>query len=104
MYKTIPKKNKCKKAKWLFDKALQRAEKRSERQRRKGKIYPFDAEFQRITRRDKKDFLSEQYKETEENNRMGKTRDLLKKITDTKRMFHEKMGTISVLKDRSKKY
>ena len=63
MIKTIPKKNKCKKAKWLFDKALQRAEKRSERQRRKGKIYPIDAEFQRITSRDKKDFLSEQWTE-----------------------------------------
>ena len=63
-----------------------------------------NAEFQRIARKDKKAFLNDQCKETEENNRMGKTRDVLKKITDTKRMFHEKMGTISVLKDRSKKY
>ena len=69
--KTIPKKNKCKKAKWLFDKALQKAEKRSERQRRKGKIYPFDAEFQKITRRDKKAFLRGHCKEIEGNNRMG---------------------------------
>ena len=63
-----------------------------------------NAEFQIIARKDKKAFLNDQRKETEENNRMGKTRDVLKKITDTKRMFHEKMGTISVLKDRSKKY
>ena len=57
-----------------------------------------NAEFQRIARRDKKDFLSDQFKEIEENNRMGKTRDLFKKIRDTKRTFHEKMGTI---KDRN---
>ena len=56
-----------------------------------------NAEFQRIARKDNKVFLNDQSKETEENNRMGKTRDVLKKITDTKRMFHEKMGTISVL-------
>ena len=68
--------------------------KRSKRQRRKGKIYPFNAEFQRIARRDKKAFLSDQSKEIEGNNRMGKTRDLLKKIRDTKGLFHAKMGSI----------
>ena len=72
--------------------------KRSERQGRKGKIYPFNAEFQRIARRDKKAFLSDQYKEIEENNEMGKTRDLFKKIRDTKETFHAKMGSI---KDRN---
>ena len=66
--------------------------------RRKGKIYPSNVEFQRIARRDKKVFLSEQCKEIEENNRMGKTRDLFKKIKDTKGIFHAKMGTI---KDRN---
>ena len=71
--------------------------KRSERQRRKGKIYPLNAEFQRIARRDKKAFLSDQCKEIEEINRMGKTRDLFKKIRDTKGTSHEKTGTI---KDR----
>ena len=73
--------------------------KKSERQRRKGKIHPFDAEFQRIARRDKV-FLSDQCKEIEENNRMGKTRDLFKKIRDTKGTLHAKMGTI---KDRNEK-
>ena len=68
--------------------------KRSEKQRRKGKIYPLNAEFQRITRRDKKAFHSDQCKEIEENNRMGKTRDLFKKIRDTKGIFHAKMGSI----------
>ena len=72
--------------------------KRSEKQRRKGKIYPLNAEFQRITRRDKKAFHSDQCKEIEENNRMGKTRDLFKKIRDTKGIFHAKMGSI---KDRN---
>ena len=72
--------------------------KRSEKQRRKGKIYPLNAEFQRIARRDKKAFLSDQCKVIEENNRMGKTRDLLKKIRDTTEIFHAKMGTI---KDRN---
>ena len=71
--------------------------KRSEKQRRKEKIY-LNAEFQRITRRDKKAFFSDQCKEIEENNRMGKTRDLLKKITDTKGTFHAKM---SLIKDRN---
>ena len=71
---------------------------RSEKQRRKGKIFPFEWEFQRIARRGKKAFLSDQCKEIEENNRLGKTRDLLKKIRDTKGTFHAKMGSI---KDRN---
>ena len=96
--KTIPKKKKCNKAKWLSEEALQIAEKRNKRQRRKGKICPFCAEFQRIARRDKKAFLRNQCKEIEENNRMGKTRDLFKKIRDTKRTLHAKMGSI---KDRN---
>ena len=66
----------------------------SKKQRRKGKIYHLNAKFQRIARRDKKAFLSDQCKEIEENNRMGKTRDLFKKIRDTKGKFHAKMGTI----------
>ena len=81
------------KEKWLSGEALQIAEKRSNRQRRKGKIYHLNAEFQRIARRDKKAFQSDQCKEIE-NNRMGKTRDLFKKIRDTKGTFHAKMGTI----------
>ena len=96
--KTIPKKKKCKRAKWLSEEALQIAEKRRERQRRKGKMYLLNEEFQRIARRDKKIFLSEQCKEMEENNRMGKTRDLFKKIRDTKGTFHAKMASI---KDRN---
>ena len=72
--------------------------KRSERQRKKGTIYPLNAEFQRIARRDKKAFLSDQCKEIKENNSMGKTRDLFKKIQDTKGTFHAKMGSI---KDRN---
>ena len=72
--------------------------KRSEKQRRKGKIFLFKCRVQRITRRGKKAFLSDQCKEIEENNRMGKTRDLFKKIRDTKRTFHAKMGSI---KDRN---
>ena len=68
--------------------------KRSERQRRKGEIYPLNAEFQRIARIDKRAFLSDQCTEIEENNRMEKTRDLFKKIRDTKGTFHTKMGTI----------
>ena len=97
--KTIPKKKKYKKAKWLSEEALQIAE---ERRDAKGKgekeIYThLNAEFQRIARRDKKAFLSDQCKETEEN-RMGKTRDLFKKIRDTKGTFHARMGTI---KDRN---
>ena len=72
--------------------------KRNEEQRRKGKIYPFDAKFKKIARRCKKAFLSNQCKEIEENNRMRKTRDLFKKIRDTKGTFHAKMGSI---KDRN---
>ena len=68
--------------------------KRSEKQRRKGKIFPLNAEFQRIAKRDKKVFLSNQCKEIEENNRMGKTRDLFKKIRDKKGTFHAKMGSV----------
>ena len=75
--------------------------KQSERQRRKGKYTHLNVEFQRITRRDKKAFLSDQCKEIEENNRMGKTRDLFKKIRDTKGTFHAKMGSI---KDRNGMY
>ena len=80
--KTIPKKKKCKKAKWLFDEALQIAEKRREVKGKgeKKRYIHLNAEFQRIARRDKKAFLSDQCKEIEENNRMGKTRDLFKKI------------------------
>ena len=85
--KTIPMEKKCKKAKWLSGEALQIAVKRrGEKQRRKDK----NAEFQRIARRDKKAFLSNQCKEIEENNRIGKTRDLFKKIRDTKGTFHAK--------------
>ena len=94
--KTIPMEKKCKKAKWLSGEALQRRE--SEKQRRKGKYSHLNAEFQRIARRDEKAFLSNQCKEIEEKNRMGKTRDLFKKIRDTKGTFHAKMGSI---KDRN---
>ena len=85
---------------FLFSFALQIAEKRKEgeRQRRKGKIYPFECRVPKIARRDKKAFLSDQSKGIEENNRMGKTRDPFKKIGDTKGTFHAKMGTI---KDRN---
>ena len=85
--KTIPKKKKCKKAKRLFEETLQIAVKRREAKskREKERYTHLNAEFQRIARRDKKAFLSNQCKEIEENNRMGKTRDLFKKIRDTKR-------------------
>ena len=98
--KIIPKKKKCKKAKWLSEEALQIAEKRREAKGKeeKERYTHLNAEFQRIARRNKKAFLSDQCKEIEENNRMGKTRDLFKKIRDTKGSCHEKMGTI---KDRS---
>ena len=94
------KKKKCKKAKWLSEEALQIAEKRREAKRKGEKeIYNhWNAEFQRIARRDNKAFLSDQCKEIEENNRMGKTRDLFKKIRDTKRIFHANRGSI---KDRN---
>ena len=100
MIKTIPKKKKCTKAKGLSEEALQIAEKRREAKGKveKEKYTNLNAEFQRKARRDKKVFLSDQCKEIEENNRMGKTRDLFKKIRDTKGTFHAKMGTI---KDRN---
>ena len=94
--KAIFKKKKCKKAKWLSDEALQLAEKRREVKGKgeKERYTHLNAESQRIARRDKKAFLSDQCKEIEENNRMGKTRDLFKKIGDTKGTFHAKVGTI----------
>ena len=98
--KTIPKKKECKKAKWLSEEALQIAEKRREAKGKgeKERYTHLNAEFQRIARRDKKAFLSDQCKEIEENNRLGKTRDLFKKIRDTKGTSHVQMGTI---KDRN---
>ena len=91
---------KCKKAKWLSGEGLQIAVKRREAKskREKERYSHLNAEFQRIARRDKKAFFSDQWKEIEENNRMGKTRDLFKKIRDTKGTFHAKMGSI---KDRN---
>ena len=93
--KTIPKKKKCKKAKWLSEEALQTAEKRREAKGKgeKERYTHLNAEFQRIARRDKKAFLWSM-QEIEENNRMGKTNDLFKKILDTKGTFHAKMDTI----------
>ena len=98
-FKTIPMEKKCKKAKWLSGEALQIAVKRREVKRRevkskggKERCTHLHAEFQRIARRDKKAFLSDQCKEIEENNRMGKTRDLFKKIRNTKGTFHAKIG------------
>ena len=90
--KTIPKKKKCKKAKWLSEEALQIAEKRREGKGKgeKKRYIHLNAEFQRITRRDNKAFFSNQYKEIEENNRMGKTRDLFKKIRDTREHFMQR--------------
>ena len=100
MIKTTPKKKKCKKAKWLPEEALQIAEKRRDAKGKgeKERYTHLNAEFQRIARRDKKAFLSEQCKEIEENNTMGKTRDLFKKIRDTDGTIHAKMGKI---KDRN---
>jgi len=94
--KIILKKKKCKKAKWLPEEALQIAEKRREVKGKgeKERYTHLNAEFQRISRRDKKAFLSDQCKGIEENNRMGKTRDLFKKIRDTRGTVHAKMGTI----------
>ena len=94
--KTILKKKKCKKAKWLSEEALQIAVKRREAKSKgeKERCKHLNAEFQKIARRDKKAFLSDQCKEVEENNRMGKTRDIFKKIRDTKGPFHAKMGSI----------
>ena len=98
--KTISKKKKCKNIKWVSGEVLQIAVKRREVKSKgeKEKYKHLNAAFQRIARRDKKAFLSDQCKEIEENNRMGKTRDLFKKIRDTKGTFHAKMGTI---KDRN---
>ena len=97
---TIPMEKKCKKAKWLSGEALQIAVKRREvKSKGEKEIYkPLNAEFQRIARRDKKAFFSDQCKEIEEKTRMGKTRDVFKKIRDTKGKFHAKMGSI---KDRN---
>ena len=94
--KTIPMEKKCKKAKWLSEEALQIAVKRREEESKgeKERYKHLNAEFQRIGRRHKKTFLSDQCKEIEENNRMGKTRDLFKKIRDTKGTFQGKMGSI----------
>ena len=93
--KTIAKKKKCKKAKWLSDEDFQRAEKREAKSKGENERYiHLNAEFQRIARRDKKAFFSDQCKEIEENKRMGKVRDFFKKIRDTKGTFHAKMGTI----------
>ena len=96
----IPKKKKCKKAKWLSEEASQTAVKRREVKSKgeRERYIHLNAKFQRIGRRDKKAFLSDQCKETEENNRMGKTRDLFKKIRDTKGTFQAQMGSI---KDRN---
>ena len=98
--KTTPKKKKCNRSAWLSEKALQTAEKRREVKDKgeKERYTLLNAEFQRIARRDKKPFLSDQCKEIEENNRMGKTRNLFKKIRDTKGTFHAKIGT---MKDRN---
>ena len=98
--KTIPKKKKCKKAQWLPEEALPIAVKRREAKSKgeKERYTHLNAKFQRIARRDKKAFLSDECKEIKENNRIGKTRDLFRKIQDTKGIFHAKMGKI---KDRN---
>ena len=98
--KTIPKKKRCRKAKWLSGEALEIAVKRRKAKSKgeKERCKRLNAEFQRMARRDKKAFLSDQCKEIEENNRMGKTRDIFKKIRYTKGTFHAKMGSI---KDRN---
>ena len=97
---TVPKKKKCKKAKWLSEEGLEIAVKRREVKSKgeRERYKHLNAEFQRIARRDKKAFFSDHCKEIEENNKMGKTRDLFKKIRDTKGTFHAKMGSI---KDRN---
>ena len=93
--KTIPKKKKCKKAKWLSEEDLQIAEKREvKRQRRKGKVYPFECRVPKNSKERQESLPQRSVQETEENNRRGKTRDLFKKIRDTKGTFHAKMGTI----------
>ena len=98
--KTIPKKKKSKKTKWLSEEAFQTAEKRRDTKgkREKEKYTYMNAKFQRLARRYKKAFLSEQCKEIEEKNRMGKTKDLFKKVRDTKGTFPAKMG---IIKDRN---
>ena len=97
--KTIPKKKKCKKAKWLSEEALKTAmEREADGKGEKQRNTHLNAEFQRIARRDKRAFLSDQCKEIEENDRTGKTSDLFRRIRDTKGTFHAKMGTI---KDRN---
>ena len=98
--KTIPKKKKCKKVKWLSEEALQIVVKRRKvkSKREKERYTHLNEEFQKMARRDKKDFLSDQCKEIEDSNSMGKTRDLFKKIRDSKGTFHAKMGKI---KDRN---
>ena len=97
--KNIPKKKKCKRVKWLSEEALQIAVKRKVKSKEEKERHShLNAEFQRIARRDKKAFLSFQCKEIEENNRLGKTRDLSKNIRDSKGTFHAKMGSI---KDRN---
>ena len=94
--KTIPMEKKCKKAKWLSEEALQTAVKRRKVKSKgeKERYKHLNAEFQRISRRDKKAFLSDQFKEIEENNRMGQTRVLLMKISDSRGTFHAKLGTV----------
>ena len=96
--KTIPKKKKCEKANWLYEEVLQIAVKRREVKSNgdKERYTHLTAEFQRLARRDKKTFLSDQCKEIEGKNRVGKTGDLVKKIRDTKGTFHAKMGTINM--------
>ena len=94
--KTIPMEKKCKKEKWLYEEALQIAVKRrkAKSKEEKERYKHVNADLQRIARRDKKAFLSDQCKEIEENNRLGKTRELFKKIRDTKGTFHAKMGSM----------
>ena len=105
MIKIIPNKKKCNKAKWLAEEALQIAEKRREvKSKREKECYiQLNAEFQRIARRDKKAFLSEKCTKIEENNAMGKTRDVFKKVRDMEGPFHAKMGTIKDRKEKKKK-
>ena len=100
LIKTIPKKKKCKKAKWLSEETLQIAEERREMKGNgdKERNTHLNAEFQRIARRDMKAFLSDQCKDIEESNRLRKTRDLFKEISDTKGIFHANMGKV---KDRN---
>ena len=102
MTKTIPKKKKCKKVKWLSEGAVQIAEGRREAKSKgeRERYSQVNVEFQRIARRDKKALFNEQCKEIEKNNRIGKTGDLFKKIGDTKGTFHTKMGSIKERNDK----